>query len=258
MKPSPAAAFVCSFVLLIGTALNSQTKSEIIQDPQGLQVSVQSLAAQGAKGKPVPIRATGKIHYEDGSDDGVFELLVSGPRVYRTNITKGEYSYSYTVNQDAGVVVDNGKRHLMPNAHVMSGWCPYLPLFGFLNEVQQGLLSVESVKAGNINGADTFIVATTTVDAIDPDNVMSSRNEFELDAKTLLPLKFRTPLRNHANPQIVNYLEYAYGDYRQEGAYLIPHTVTTVNGDQLHSTITFDSFEVGASLPVSAFDLVQK
>lgn len=258
MKPSPVAAFACSFVLLTATYLNSQTKETVVQDAQGLQVSQQSLVAQGVTTPAAPIRAVGKIHYEDGSEDGVFELLVSGPRTYRTNITKGDYTYSYTVNQDAGVVVDNGKRHLMPNAHVMSGWCPYLPVFGFFYEVQQGLLPVEAPKTGTINGADTLIVATTTTDSIDPDNVMTSRNEFELDAKTLLPVRFRTPLRNHLNPQVVNYLEYSYSDYRQEGAYLLPHTITTSSGDVLHSTVTFESFEVGASFSTTVFDLVQK
>lgn len=213
--------FVCSGCLVLTPAIAQQSQP-LYQDAQGLQLGSQSLIAQGATGSLVPIRATGTIHSEDASPDGTFELLVTGPRVYRTTITRGDDSYVYTVNGDAGIVVHNGKKHLLPNAHVMSGWCPYLPTFGFLTELQQGLLPVEAPKNGSVSGSATLILATTTVDSIDPDNVMTSRSELEVDAKTFLPLKFRTLLRNHAYPQIASNLEYTYADYRQEGPYVLP------------------------------------
>jgi hypothetical protein len=87
---------------------------------------------------------------------------------------------------------------------------------------------------------------------------MTSRNELELDAKTLLPLKFRTLLRNHANPQIVSSLEYTYSDYRQDGPYVLPHSISMTANGEPHSTVTFESIEINAGFSASTFDLVQK
>ena len=226
----------------------------LTSDPQAIQLGAQALSAMGYVAGPTStsIQATGTIHAPD-QEDGTFELIVANPRTYRTTTTRESGTYVYLMNDGIGAVtVANNKTKHIAGAEILSARCPFIPFYSFLGEISRTDLALRTPRAGITNGNPTYILSMIASDLSNPALPIQSLNELEVDAKSFLPLKLRTELVHSENIEIVSHLEYSYSDYRKEGAFLLPHTITLTVDGTLAYTVILDSFQfnVAADLAV--------
>lgn len=182
------------------------------------------MLALGSQPSPTTIRATGEIHSVD-QGDGIFELVASGPRTYRTTTTNNFGTYVYLMNDGIGAVTFGGKTRHIGGAQVMADRCAFLPFYSFIGEAGRSDVILRPIKAGSINGNPTYILSTVVTDSSNPLTSLQSVSEMEVDAKSFLPQKLRTQLVHSENTEIVSHLEYSYSDYRREGAFQLPHDI---------------------------------
>jgi hypothetical protein len=220
------------------TATNPTSTS----DPQAVQIALQSLAAMNYVSGPLSVRATGLIH-SPAQDDGAFEVVASGPRTYRTTTSRASTNYVYLMNDGIGSVTTGGKVHHIGGVEVMAARCPFLPFYTFIGELNRPDVTVQPFKAGAINGNPTYILATTATDVSNPSFPIQSVSEMEVDAKSFLPLKLRIQQVHSENIEIVSHLEYSFDDYRQEGALLLPHSITLTVDGTIAYIVTLNNFQ---------------
>ena len=211
-------------------------------DPHSLQLAAQSLAAMKYVAGPLSIRATGTIHSPD-QEDGTFEVIAQGPRIYRTITTRDSGTYVYVMNDGIGSVTLNGKTRHVGGATVMGMRCPFFPLYSFIGETNRPDVTVEPLRSSFIAENATYILRTVTKDLTNPTKPLTSVSELEVDAKSSLPLKLRTQLVHSQNIEIVANLEYSFSEYRQEGTLLLPHTIAVTIDGVLNYTVTLTSFQ---------------
>jgi hypothetical protein len=255
----PQARAVLSVIVSLFLAFFSQAQQitplsspNSTSNPQAIQIALQSLAAMKYVPGPLSLRATGQIHSPD-QEDGTFEVVATGPRTYRTTTSRASKDYVYLMNDGIGSVTTKGKVHHVGGAEVMAARCPFFPFYSFIGELHRPDVVVQTVKTGSINGDPTYVLATTVTDMSNPSLPIQSVSEMEVDAKSFLPLKLRMQQVHSENIEIVSHLEYSFDDYRQEGALLLPHSITLTVDGAVAYLVTLNNFQfnVTADLTVT-------
>jgi hypothetical protein len=248
---------VIALVLLASTlyAQDAVPLPATVRDPNTVALlgrAVASLGGPAANSQTNGIIAHGTLTASAGG--------ISGPIVWENAGTEFRYERPgpkgpivFLSGHGNPAIADGGRVRRNIGHLAMTNLPPHLIAQTLASHLANSTIQISAVQQVALDGTPALKIST--IDATDELSAIICKQTWYLDASTLLPLRVDFLASEARNALDTAKMTYIFSNWHNVSGVLMPFQVATLFEGQQVFTLSFDSIQIGVSIPATDFDV---
>ncbi len=249
---------VLSFLLILSSSprLNSQqSAAAAARDTNAIALlsrSVTALGGTGAYSATNGVIARGTLTASPGGISGPI-LWENAGAEFRFERPGPSGTIVFVSGHGNPGIADGGRVRRNIGHLAMTNLPPHLVAATLASHLANSAIQISAVQQVTLNG--TSALKVSTVDTSDELSVIICKQDWYLDPNTLLPLRVDFLASEARNALDTAKMTYLFSNWQNVSGVLMPFQVVTLFEGQQIFTVTFDSIQIGVSIPAADFDV---